>query len=37
MIDGAGLELDRERNRARLGELVAVKAEREPVFAAGSR
>ena len=34
MVDRARAELDRERDRARLGELVAVEAEREPGSAA---
>ena len=35
MVDGAGAELDRQRNRARLRELVAVEAEGEAVVTAG--
>ena len=35
MVDRAGAELDRERNGACLGELVAVEAQREPRVAAG--
>ena len=35
MVDGARLELDREVERADLGELVAVQAQREPVLARG--
>src|SRR5207248_5639017 len=35
MVDGARAELDRERYRTELRELVAVEAELEPVRAAG--
>ena len=37
VVDRARAELDRERDRALLRELVAVEAEREAGFAAGLR